>query len=161
MNTYVAIDVGDTQLWVAIYPDEGTTPKRQQRIFTRGKGTASAQHVTEKIALDNSIHLIKKCALLREGNKRSCSPRRYPYQGLIARAYIDQAVADFFHILNPSIVYLGGGVVRSVNLLLRPLKKAFIEIFLSPVYLKNLTITTAALDDDTRLYGTLALVRSL
>lgn len=76
-----------------------------------------------------------------------------------AGAFIGRALADFLHIFNPSIVIFGGGVSRSGPLLLGPLKSYLQELVLSPRYLDNLTLTTAALGDEAGLMGALALAR--
>lgn len=39
MKSYLAIDIGGTQLRAAVFPSEGITPLRQKRIPTRGPGT--------------------------------------------------------------------------------------------------------------------------
>ncbi|MBN2048573.1 MAG: ROK family protein, partial [Anaerolineaceae bacterium] len=40
MNTYISIDVGGTQIRVAVYPAEGIDPLRIKKIATKGIGTA-------------------------------------------------------------------------------------------------------------------------
>jgi glucokinase len=75
--------------------------------------------------------------------------------------YIGQALADYLHIFNPSIVIIGGGVSRSGELLFRPVLKAINEHVLSPYYLENLTLTAAALGDEAGLMGALGLARAL
>lgn len=74
--------------------------------------------------------------------------------------YIGRAVADFLHILNPSLLIFGGGVSLSGNIILTPLKKSLREHVVSEEYLKDLTITTTRLGDDTGLLGALALMHS-
>jgi glucokinase len=39
MDTYIAADIGGTQLRVSVYPQDGIQPIHQKRIPTRGKGT--------------------------------------------------------------------------------------------------------------------------
>lgn len=39
MDTYIAVDIGGTQLRVAVYPESGIEPIQQKRIPTYGKGT--------------------------------------------------------------------------------------------------------------------------
>jgi glucokinase len=77
-----------------------------------------------------------------------------------AGAFIGYALADFLHIFNPTIVIFGGGVSRSGELLFSPLRIALEERVLSPGYLQDLVLTTAALGDDAGLMGALALARS-
>lgn len=74
-----------------------------------------------------------------------------------AGAHIGQALAGFLHIFNPSIIILGGGVSRSGALLFDPLRAALHAHVMSPSFLTDLVITTAALGDDAGLLGALAL----
>lgn len=39
MNTYMAVDVGGTQIRVAVYPEEGIKPLRVKKVATVGEGT--------------------------------------------------------------------------------------------------------------------------
>jgi glucokinase len=79
----------------------------------------------------------------------------------LARAgtFIGRALADFLHIFNPSIIIIGGGVTQSGALLLEPINDCLKEYVLSPHYLDDLLITTAALGDEAGLMGALALAR--
>ncbi len=72
--------------------------------------------------------------------------------------YLGIALANFLHMLNPSIVIFGGGVSFSGELLFAPMRKSLEERLISPAYLDGLTITTAQLGDDVGLKGALALV---
>ncbi|MBU0512009.1 MAG: ROK family protein, partial [Chloroflexi bacterium] len=76
-----------------------------------------------------------------------------------AGTYLGRALADFLHIFNPSIVIFGGGVSKSVDLFIEHLREAMEKHVISPGYIENLTITTAALGDDSGLMGALALAR--
>ena len=80
---------------------------------------------------------------------------------LRAGAFIGKALADILHIFNPSIIVIGGGVSRSGALLMDPIRKEMEARVMNPHYLDNLTLTTAALGDDTVLLGALALAREL
>jgi glucokinase len=77
-----------------------------------------------------------------------------------AGAFIGYALADFLHIFNPTIVIFGGGVSKAGALLFDPVRKALEERVLSPGYLQDLSLTTAALGDEAGLMGALALARS-
>jgi len=77
-----------------------------------------------------------------------------------AGSYLGLTIANFLHIFNPTIVVIGGGVSQSGNLLLDPMRSAMQVATLSPQYLENLTITTAALGDEVGLIGALALAHS-
>jgi glucokinase len=78
-----------------------------------------------------------------------------------AGAFIGQALADFLHIFNPSIVIFGGGVSFSGPLLFDPMRDSLKEHVMTPAYLKDLSITTAKLGDDVGLLGALALAHTL
>jgi glucokinase len=72
--------------------------------------------------------------------------------------YLGIALANFLHMLNPSIVIFGGGVSFSGDLLFEPMRKSLEERLISPAYLDGLTFTTAQLGDDVGLKGALALL---
>lgn len=76
-----------------------------------------------------------------------------------AGKYLGQAVADFLHMFNPSIVIFGGGVSQSGALLFDPMKTSMSEHVMNPSYLEGLQIATAKLGDDAGLYGALTLAQ--
>jgi glucokinase len=76
-----------------------------------------------------------------------------------AGTFIGLALADFLHTFNPTIVIFGGGVSKSWDLLGGPTRKSMEKHVLSPIYLQDLTITTAALGDDAGLIGALLVAR--
>ncbi len=76
-----------------------------------------------------------------------------------AGTYIGHALADFLHLFNPSIVIIGGGVSRSGELLLAPMRAALNERVITPEYVKELQIVSATLGDDCGLLGALALAK--
>jgi glucokinase len=73
-----------------------------------------------------------------------------------AGEYLGQAVADFLHIFNPSIVIFGGGVTRSGSLLLDPTKDSIRRHLMDQAYWDGLQIATAGLGDEAGLLGSLA-----
>lgn len=73
--------------------------------------------------------------------------------------YLGLGVANYLMVFNPSIVIFGGGVSKAGDLLFDPLEKAIRNSVLSEHYLQDLILTTAELDDNTGLYGALALAR--
>lgn len=77
-----------------------------------------------------------------------------------AGTFLGQAIADYVHIFNPTIVIIGGGVSRSGNLLFIPIEQALQNAIFDPHYLDNLKIVPAALGDDAGLLGALALIRA-
>lgn len=76
-----------------------------------------------------------------------------------AGRFLGQALADFLHIFNPSLVIIGGGVSQSGDLLLSPMKKALHEHVMSPQYLSGLEIVQASLGEEVGLIGALTLAR--
>jgi glucokinase len=73
-----------------------------------------------------------------------------------AGSFIGQAVADFLHIFNPSIVIFGGGVTQSGGLILEPIKESMRSNIMNPSYMDGLVITTVKLGDEAGLLGALA-----
>lgn len=74
--------------------------------------------------------------------------------------YLGRSVADFLHVLNPSLLIFGGGVSLSGDLIMNPLKASLKQHVIDPEYLNHLDITTTVLGDDTGLLGALALMQS-
>jgi len=76
-----------------------------------------------------------------------------------AGGFIGRAIADILHMYNPSIVILGGGVSLSGELLMKSLRKEMRLHVMDSHYLDHLSVTTAALGDETGLLGALVLAR--
>lgn len=76
-----------------------------------------------------------------------------------AGTYLGMAIADYLHIFNPTLVIIGGGVSRSGDLLLNPLRQALQANIFNPHYLDNFSVAIATLRDDAGLLGALALIR--
>lgn len=81
----------------------------------------------------------------------------------LARAgeFIGRAIADILHMYNPSIVIIGGGVSLSGELLMKSLREEIRLHVMDSHYLDHLTVTTAALRDETGLLGALVLARDI
>lgn len=77
----------------------------------------------------------------------------------IAGEFLGRAIADFLHLYDPSIVILGGSVVKAGELLMTPVRQMIRESVISPQYLEGFTLTTASLGDQVVLVGALALAR--
>jgi glucokinase len=84
-------------------------------------------------------------------------------QAALARGgtFLGISIADYLHIFNPSIVILGGGVSKSGEAFLGPVRSAMSEHVISPKYLDGLILTACSLGDDAGLMGALALAQSL
>jgi glucokinase len=78
-----------------------------------------------------------------------------------AGTFLGRAFADYLHIFNVTAFIVGGGVSRVGPLLFDPLIATMRASVMSPHYLDNLTVTTAALGDEVGLMGALALAQSL
>ncbi len=73
-----------------------------------------------------------------------------------AGEYLGQALADYLHIFNPSIIILGGGVSQSGALILEPARESMKRHVMNPSYLTGLELAFAKLGDDAGLLGALA-----
>lgn len=76
-----------------------------------------------------------------------------------AGRYLGQAIADFLHIFNPTIIVLGGGVSQSYDLFAETLHETIKTHVMIPNYLDDFSIAIAELGDDVGLMGALALAR--
>jgi glucokinase len=132
---------------------------KKGHIEAVSSGTAIARYVKEKIAEGipsifppGSTPSSKEIAsAAAHGDELSIQAFRQ------AGYYLGQAIADWIHILNPSILILGGGVSRSGDLLMKPLIASLKEHIITEEYIKDLKIEFAALGDDAGLLGALAL----
>jgi len=126
-------------------------------------GTAIARYVSEQLALNYPSSL--KSIPNPSGKDISLAAQRGDALAIEALArsgsYIGQALANYLHIFNPTVVVFGGGVTLSGAYLLEPLRKSLARRVMSPAYLTDLQIKTVELGDDAGLLGALALVRGL
>lgn len=76
-----------------------------------------------------------------------------------AGEYLGIAIVNFLHIFNPTIIIFGGGVSKSIDLLLPYVETAIQKEVFANGYTEDLLLTTAALGDDAGLLGALALAR--
>jgi glucokinase len=76
-----------------------------------------------------------------------------------AGKFIGQAITDFLHIFNPSIVIIGGGVSSTGELIMDPIRSTINQRVISSHYLEDLKLTTADLGDEVGLLGALVLAR--
>lgn len=77
-----------------------------------------------------------------------------------AGKFLGRAIADLLHLFNPTIVILGGSVIKAGELIMAPARRALNASVISPMYLEDFTLTTAKLGDQVVLVGALALARS-
>ncbi len=78
---------------------------------------------------------------------------------MLLAMYLGQAMADFLHTVNPSMLIFGGGVTQSHDLLFPPMEKSMTEHLMDFAYQENLRLELARLGDDAGLLGALALAR--
>jgi glucokinase len=126
-------------------------------------GTAISQYVVEELQKGTSsmLHIdphpsskdVAKAALAGD----SLAKKAYQRAGF----YLGMAMANYLHIFNPTIIICGGGVSRSGDLLFEPVRESLNKHVMDPVYMQNLTLTTAGLGDDAGIMGALAMARSL
>jgi glucokinase len=126
-------------------------------------GTAIAKYVIDRLheGIPSSLALdpqptskdIAVAALAGDALSREAYNRAGKYLGL--------ALANYLHIFNPAIIICGGGVSQTGDLIFEPAREALKKNVLDSSYLQDLTLTTAALGDDSGLMGALAMARSM
>ncbi|HSF81676.1 MAG TPA: ROK family protein [Anaerolineales bacterium] len=124
-------------------------------------GTAIAQWVEQELA-KGEVSILRNRAKISTREIAEAAKSGDPLSvAALKRAgtFLGNAIADYLHIFNPTIVIIGGGVSRSGEFLLEPLKKAIEKDVFNPHYLDNFSIATAALGDDAGLLGALTLAR--
>jgi glucokinase len=122
-------------------------------------GTAIAHYVKEKLGEGVPSQFSKEstpsakeiAAAAKNGDKLSIQAFE------LAGFYLGRTIADFLHILNPSILILGGGVSMSGELIMKPMLASLEKHVISPEYISDLKIVVADLGDDVGLLGALAL----
>jgi glucokinase len=121
-------------------------------------GPAIVRYVTELITAGRSSILGNRTGLGAIDVAAAAEQGDALAQEAFARAggFIGQAVAEFLHIFNPSIVIFGGGVSKSGRLILDPIEESMKRNIMDRSYLDGLQITTAKLGDDAGLLGSLA-----
>jgi glucokinase len=78
-----------------------------------------------------------------------------------AGGFLGQAIADFLHIFNPTIIVLGGGVSQSFSFFSDALFNSMKSHVMAPEFLDNIIIELAQLGDDVGLMGALAYAREM
>lgn len=133
---------------------------KKGHIEALASGTAIKNYVNEEIATGRATSLSKFEKITGEDITEAAHHGDELAIEAYNRAgyYLGIAVANFLHMLNPSIVIFGGGVSISGDLLFVPMRKSLEERVVSPAYLENLTFTTSQLGDDVGLKGALALL---
>lgn len=147
---------------ITVSPDGPLCPCGQYgHLEGISSGPSIANYVLEQLDAGESSNLISNPALSARDVAQAARQGDLLAIQAFERAghFLGQAVADFLHIFNPSIVIFGGGVSRSGDLLFEPMKTSMKKHIMDPGYLDGLTITTAQLGDDAGLLGALAYAR--
>ncbi len=121
-------------------------------------GPAIARYVIEQIAAGQTSILHSSLELnARDVAEAARQGDKLAKEAFVrAGSFIGQAVADYLHIFNPSIVIFGGGVSQSGRLILDPIEVAMKRNIMDKSYLEGLQITTVKFGDDAGLIGALA-----
>jgi glucokinase len=124
-------------------------------------GPAIARYVNEQMAAGRSSSLKPGADLAAHEIALAAGQGDELAREAFVRAggFIGQAVAEFLHIFNPSIVIFGGGVTLSGRLLLDPVEETMKHNVMDKSYLDGLELATARLGDDAGLLGSLAQAR--
>jgi len=149
---------------VTVIPDGPLCPCGQRgHLEAIASGTAIERFVSEKIELGYpSVLSSIKHITASDVSKAALNNDQLAVRAMNrAGTYIGYAIADFLHLLNPSIVILGGGVARSGSLLIEPIIAALPERIMDRGYIDRLLITTATLGDEAGLMGGLAYARDV
>lgn len=126
-------------------------------------GTGIANHVIRQMAAGRESILSESPEL---PNARSVAAAAKQGDELaieafnIAGEFLGRTIADLLHLFNPTIVILGGGVIKAGDLIMEPVRCSLADSVLSPQYLEDFNLTTAMLGDRVGLIGALALARS-
>ncbi len=126
-------------------------------------GTAIARWVEEQLAGGRDSQLLGYKSITGKMINQAAQAGDELAIAALARSgtYVGIALASFLHIFNPTAIVIGGGVSKSGDYLLNPLRTALHRSVLNPHYLDNLTISTAVFGDEAGLVGALALVEGL
>ncbi len=122
-------------------------------------GTAIAQWVTDEIFQGAPSSLQPQPKITARMVSAAAQAGDQLCAAALARAgyFIGQALANFLHTFNPSMIVIGGGVSRSGKLLLTPLKTSLQDHIMNSSFLQDLSIETAALGDEAGLIGAFVL----
>jgi glucokinase len=134
---------------------------QQGHLEAISSGTGIAQYVKDRVCAgrisiltnEDTITARKVSQAAQQGDELCLEAFTF------AGRYLGQAIADYLHIFNPSMLIFGGGVSQSHELLFPPMKKSLAERIMDPAYLNDLRLELAMLGDDAGLLGALAHAR--
>lgn len=134
---------------------------RRGHLEAVSSGTAIAKWICKEIKggkesqLANEVEITAKMVAKAAKSGDTLSLAAFERAGIT----LGKAIVNYLHIFNPSIIIFGGGVSKSMDLLIPHIEQVLENEVFTPSYLDNLTLTTAALGDDAGLLGALALAR--
>lgn len=133
---------------------------KRGHIEALASGTGILNYVNEQIAGGKTSILSKQDKIIGKDITQAAINGDQLAIEAYSRAgkYLGIALANFLHMLNPSIVIFGGGVTNAGELLFAPMRESLEDSLISPAYFENLTITKAKFGDDVGLKGALALL---
>lgn len=133
---------------------------KRGHIEAIASGTGIARYVAEQLADGRAASFSTKTPSAVDISKAAKAGDELAVEAFErAGYYLGLTITNYLHIFNPSIVILGGGVSQAGDLLLKPVRRVVEAEVMTPMYLKDLIITTAALGDDAGLMGALALAQ--
>lgn len=123
-------------------------------------GKSIVEYVRTRIAAGESSSLVEKNIISAKEIFQAAKTGDQLAIDAFKRAgrFLGIGVANYLHIFNPSCVVLGGGVIQSGDLIMKPFRASLEEHILDNEYLKKLAITTAQLGDNAGLIGGLVLI---
>ena len=147
---------------VIIFPDGPICScGKRGHLEAVASGTAIAKWTREQIEQGENSTLIN----LHNFNAKNIAEEAYRGDALALSAFrrageaLGIAIINFLVIFNPTCIIFGGGVSKSIDLLLPHIKVALETKIFEQSYCRDLRIKTAALGDDAGLLGALVLAR--
>ena len=147
---------------VIIFPDGPICScGKRGHLEAVASGTAIAKWTREQIEQGENSTLIS----LHNFNAKNIAEEAYRGDALALSAFrrageaLGIAIINFLVIFNPTCIIFGGGVSKSIDLLLPHIKVALETKIFEQSYCQDLRIKTAALGDDAGLLGALVLAR--
>ncbi len=135
---------------------------RSGHLEAIASGPAIVLYVREKLADRQPSILQAKTNLTARDVAEAASQGDELARAAFTRAgeYLGQALADFLHIFNPSIVIFGGGVSQCGSILLEPVEDSLKRHVMNLSYLESLELAIAKLGDEAGLLGALSQAQS-
>lgn len=147
---------------VTVYPDGPMCScGKRGHLESIASGTAISKWTRQQLKQGRKSSL----SILQDIDARRIAQAAYDGDSLALSAFsragkaLGIAIVNFLVIFNPTCIIFGGGVSRSIDLLLPDINEALNSILFEPSYCQDLHLVTAALGDDAGLLGALVLAR--